>query len=42
MSEDQPEEITQPTQQNVQNMEVHKHPHNVTHKKNGENICLNF
>lgn len=42
MSEDQPEEITQPTQQNVQNMEVHKHPHNVTHKKKWGEYLLEF
>ena len=42
MSEDQPEEITQPTQQNVQNMEVHKHPHNVTHKKKWFEYLLEF
>lgn len=26
----------------IENMGVHKHPHHVTHKKNGENTCLNF
>ena len=23
----------------TENMEVHKHPHHVTHKKNGGNVC---
>ena len=29
--------------QDTENMEVHKHPHHVTHKKkNGKNTCWNF
>ena len=30
------------TNQETENMEVHKHPHHVTHKKKWENICWNF
>ena len=26
----------------TKNMEVHKHPHHVTHKKNGANMSWNF